>query len=47
MGQMFWILLFNTLESNDLQGLVAFTPYTLHVVLNAFRKGIDVFGEDV
>jgi len=35
------------LKSNGLQWLVELTPCTLHVVHNAYRKGIDVFGEDV
>lgn len=42
-----WKLVDQHLKSNGLQGLVEFTPCTLHVVHNAFRKGIDVFGEDV
>jgi len=42
-----WNRVVQHLKSNGLQGLVEFTPCALHVVHNAFRKGIYVFGEDV
>lgn len=42
-----WSLVNKHLKSIGLKGLVEFTPCTLHVGHNAFRKGSGAFGEDV